>query len=300
MYRFLFSLLAALTVGLVACQSLYAQTDVPQQPAQTPTRLALEVTSLAGKPPAYQTVRSADSKTPADWYGLFRRVPGWQPQAGALPVVAVSILPRLEGDSVRIAVSVFLGQHHEQEKEIANYLARENEQLIVRELTEFGVEPFELKVVRVAPVHTNLPMARSSVPSLAVVNVEVNDSTLPSCKLTLQNLSGRDVLALGINVLVNGQKQLSATPQGEDGQVLIAAGTTAPLNALMMREAKATPAGYEPATPPQQEIVITAAVFSDGTYEGDELTARKFRAFMAGRKAELGRLLELLQHIKFA
>jgi hypothetical protein len=52
---------------------------------------------------------------------------------------------------------------------------------------------------------------------------------------------------------------------------------------------------YAPGPPPDQRVVITAAVFDDGWFEGDAATAADFRGFAAGRKAQIARLLPLLQ-----
>src|SRR5438128_2647702 len=80
-----------------------------QQQQSGPTGLALEITYYNGRPPTYQTVLAADFKGEGSWYGLFGHIPSWQPPAGSLPVQAVNVLPHVEGDTVRVEVSVFVG-----------------------------------------------------------------------------------------------------------------------------------------------------------------------------------------------
>jgi hypothetical protein len=106
--------------------------------------LALEVTYYRDRPPTYQQVIGRDTGSS---YGLFRRVPSWIPPAGSLPVRGVSIRDHLEGDAVRIEVSVLLGVGSEEKVEpVSTHLIHENEKITISELMRFGVEPFEVKV----------------------------------------------------------------------------------------------------------------------------------------------------------
>jgi hypothetical protein len=291
-------LLITLIILGVMCRAL-AVHAAPQQEQQTrpaPTGLALEIVFYQGKAPAYQPVSHPEAKQLGAWYALFGHVPSWQPAADALPVKAVNILPRLEGDHVRIAVSVHLGvRFFEREESVATYNVRENETISVGELARFGVVPFEIKLVRVNPVLTSPPPVVNKTESLAVSGIEAVHSTLPSYKVMLQNLSGKNVAALGVEVHVNGQRRISSMPQGEDGKAVIEAGATHKLYVAAANNAQMTRDGYTPETPPNQEIVITTVVFDDGSYEGDAQTAASFRAFQLGRKTQVARLVALLQ-----
>ncbi|HUQ33497.1 MAG TPA: hypothetical protein VM095_15350 [Pyrinomonadaceae bacterium] len=261
-----------------------------------PTGLALEIVFYQGKAPAYQPVSHPEAKQLGAWYALFGHLPSWQPAADSLPVKAVNILPRLEGDTVRISVSVHLGvKFFEREEPVATYNVRENETITVSELTRFGVVPFEIKLVRVNPVLTSPPPVVNNTQSLAVSGIEAFHSTLPTYKLTLQNLSGKNVAALGVEVHVNGQRRISSMPQGEDGKTVIEAGATHKLYVAAANNAQMTGDGYAPELPPNQEIIITTVVFTDGSYEGDAETAASFRAFQVGRKIQVARLVALLR-----
>jgi hypothetical protein len=252
--------------------------------------LALEVTYYRGRPPTYQQVIGSSS------YSLFRRVRSWTPPSGSFPVRAVSIRPRLEGDAVRIEVSVLLGVRSEDRLEpVSIHLIHENEKIAISELTRFGVEPFEVKVVRVTNSLTVHPLINSQAGSIAVVGIEPKKSTLPSYKVSVQNLSRQNVMALGVEVLVNGQKRRISMPHGKEGRPLIAPGAVYELSALGATDPLLTPEGYQPYSHPIQGIVITAAMFEDNSYEGDAKTAALFRAFMTGRKIQVARLLQLMQ-----
>jgi hypothetical protein len=292
-----------LTISLillaVMCQMFAVRVALGQEQQQTrpaQTGLALEIVFYQGRAPAYQTVPAPEAKQLGSWYALFGHVPSWQPAAGALPVKAVNILPHLEGERVRIVVSVHLGvKFFEKEEWVATYNILENETISVSELTRFGVLPFEIKLIRVNPVLTGPPPVVNQTSSLAVAGIEAVKSTLPSYKVMLQNLSNKNVVALGVEVHVNGQRQISSMPQGEDGQPVIEAGATHKLYVAAAHNMQMTQAGYTPQPPPNQEIIITTVVFDDGSYEGDADTASSFRAFQSGRKTQVARLVALLE-----
>src|SRR4051812_37805124 len=98
----LVSLLILFTIGLNAsAASVFAQ-----QVASGPTRLALEVTFYPGRKPAYEPVPGPDAKPSGAWFGLFARISSWQAPAGAPPMEAVRVISRVEGDAVRVTVSI--------------------------------------------------------------------------------------------------------------------------------------------------------------------------------------------------
>lgn len=261
-----------------------------------PTGLVLEVTYFKGRPPAYQPVPGQDSKPNGAWFGLFGHVPSWQPPAGFLPVQAVNILSHVEGDAVHVWVSVFVGaQYFDKELQVANYLIRENDKVRIDHLKQFGVEPFEIKVSRVSPTATALPQVVNRTESVAVLNLEANNSTLPSYKLQLRNLSNKSIIALGINVLVDNRLRKGGTPRGQDGKPLIEAGGIYNHNVSGAYNAQNAQGGYVPDVPPNQEIVITTAVFADGSYEGDARTAAAVRGFRMGEKIQVQKLIPLFQ-----
>ncbi len=141
------------------------------------------------------------------------------------------------------------------------------------------------------------PHVTSQAGSISVVAIENNRSTLPSYKITLQNHSGRSVMALGVEGHVNGHKRLVSMPFGKEAEPLIAPGATYEHNTPGLRDASLGSEGYRPNAPQFQEIVITAAMFDDNSYEGDAITAATFRALSIGRKIQLTRALSLIQSV---
>ncbi len=133
----LFTLIA---VGLaVSATNVFAQ----QEPS-APTRLALEVTYYPGRNPAYNTVPGPDSKPSGSWFGMFARTASWKAPAGATDVKeAVRVVSCVEGDAVRVTVSILSGRKaFENEQQVGTHLIRETEKISIDELKLFGIEPF--------------------------------------------------------------------------------------------------------------------------------------------------------------
>ena len=90
-------------------------------------------------------------------YTVIRAAEGAGANASETRVYGVKVAPRLEGDAVRVRLSILSGKFDEvtsceqvkalQEKPAASYLVRRGESVRVTEFERLGVEPFELKVV---------------------------------------------------------------------------------------------------------------------------------------------------------
>ena len=286
----LVSLLILFTIGLnVPAANIFAQ---------GPTRLALEVTFYPGRKPAYETVPGPESKPSGAWFGLFARIKSWQAPAGAAPVEAVRVISRVEGDAVRVTVSLLSGSKaFENEHPVGNYLIRETEKIRIEELKQFGIEPFEIKLIRVDPnVPPVPPVILKGVESVTVINAMAKETTLPSYRIILRSQSNKNIVALGVDVVAGGTVQMTSKPRGIDGQPLIPAGKEYWLTVSAPNRAQPAAGGYVPASPSDQQIQIKAAVFDDGTYEGEAETAAIVLGYQAGEKMELPRLIPLLEN----
>src|ERR1044071_3958413 len=218
----LFGLSILLTIGLtVPSARVFAQQDV-----SPPTRLALEVTFYPGRNPAYSTVPGPDSKPTGAWYALFARIPSWQPPAGAQPIEAVRVISRVEGDAVSVTVSTLSGKKAvENEQRVGTYVIRETEKISIDDLKRFGIEPFQIKLVRVNPnVPPVPPVILKGVESLVVINSMPKETTLPSYRIILRNQSSKNIVGLGVDVVSGGKVAITSKPRGIDGQPLIPAG----------------------------------------------------------------------------
>ena len=291
------ALTVAFAIGLLIIATANGQSPVGngQDLTPPPTNLVVEVYYYPKEAPAYMTVSPANSPPGGSWFARFREVPGWKAPSGALPVTAVDIKTLLTGDAVRVSVSVLMGKLHEQEKSVAVYSLHEGEKVRVQELAQFGVEPFELALVRVASANTDLPQFVSRAPSIELVTIQANLSTLPSHRLVLRNLSNKNVRVIMVRVLQGDRLLISGGRQEKEGKPLIFAGGVSEITSQAETRASATPGGYKPVPPENQTIEISMALFEDGSFEGDAESAAIFKAAVKGSKIQLDRIVRLMQ-----
>lgn len=284
-------LLALLFLLILPCSANAQQEDLPRQ---TPNGLVLEIVYYKNTAPAYQAISRPDGRPGVAWYARFGRIQNWQLPAGQLPIRAVNIASRLDGEVASATVSLLRGvKFHDQETMVGTYQLRENESVLVQELEGFGVEPFRISLKRITPAAPNQPVVKSLAKSLEIVGIEPQLSTLPRYKLTLRNLSEKNILALRIEIMRGGVVAVTSMPHGREGLPLIKAGAFFESNQPLNTRAVRTPGGFAPESPNPQETIIRAVVFEDGSYEGDPAPAAGFKAFTLGRKLALTRLLEL-------
>lgn len=270
----------------------FASPATAQQAASVQTPLALEVRYYPQQPPSYQSVYSSRSGT---WYGRFGHVRDWTQPPDSLAVTAVNIGVELAEGGVRVWVSVFLGQTHAQEKAVKSYILHEGEKVTVTELAQVGVEPFEIKLIRLTPLVGEAPQFISKAKSIELVVMEANLSTLPSYKVVVRNLSAKSVIALRLETTLSGRPAIVSMPQGREGTPIIAPGGTYELNAKLATRTTPTADGYSPVVLPNQVIEISSAMFEDGSFEGDSDGAITFAGFQKGRKLMLEKVLGVLQ-----
>jgi hypothetical protein len=267
-----------------------------QDGASAPTMLTLEVTYYPGRKPAYETVPGPNAKPGGAWFGMFAQIKSWQSPAGAPPVEAVRVVSRVEADGVRVTVSTLSGRKAlENEQQVGTYLIHETEKISIDELRRFGIEPFEIRLLRVNPTIAPVPpVILKGVESVVVLNAMPKETTLPSFRIILRNQSNKNIVGLGVDVVAEGKVQLTSKPHGIEGHPLIPAGKEYWLTVAAPNRAKSTSGGYEPTVPLGMEIQIKAAVFDDGTYEGEAETAIAVRGYRAGEKMELVKVISLL------
>jgi hypothetical protein len=176
-------------------------------------------------------------------------------------------------------------------------LIRETEKIRIDELKQSGIEPFEIKLIRVDPnVPPVPPIILKGVESVAVINAMPKETTLPAYRIILRSQSNKNIVALGADVVAEGKIQMSSRPRGIDGQPLIPAGKEYWLTVMAPKRAQPAPGGYVPTALSDPEIQIKAAVFDDDTFEGDAETAAVVLGYQAGEKMELPRLIPLLEN----
>ncbi len=272
--------------------STASKSQAPPIAVANPSRLALEVVYIPGTPPDYLTVPGSESRRAGAWYARFSSTPGWQLPKGSLPVAAVKIVSQFNGETVDIYVSVFKGRLHEREESVATYHLGENETRVVNELKSFGIEPFEIKVIRSSPTVVVPNNVINDTQSLEVITIKAANSTLPQYQLTLRNLSKKAISALWLGLQADGKLRISSLLHNPDGKPLIGAGDTYETRPFGVTRALEVGGGYVPRPLESQDVVLGAVVFDDGTWEGKDTRAATFRAFVAGRKYQISDVLK--------
>ena len=208
-------------------------------------------------------------------------------------VSLVWVAAHFEGEAWRIKVSVVRGEFYDRgEQEVANYAVRENEKVKISEVGEFGIDPFEVSIVRVVQVAAAQPAVRNKTESIEVLSVEAG--LLPSpYRLALSNRSHKRVSALEVRTYSGERMLLLKWPEGTWDRPLMEAGGTCEVEMPSAGGGQTTAYGYVPEQ--STSVEVTTVVFEDGTYEGEPYLAAVNRAERAGNKAQLERVVPLLR-----
>jgi hypothetical protein len=287
-----FKLLISVVILGASMASLRAQTA---QPINTGNPLVLEVQFLSGRPPSYQGVPRTEGKEWV-WYALFGKTASTPETAGLTPVSAVRLTPWMSGDTVTIRVSA-IREFRDADDPVGVYQAHEGETLTIDSLKKVGVDPFVIRVTRVALTETNPIPVINKTNSLEVLSNEPLLASLPAAKITLRNSAAKDVVALSVQTMRGKVTEMSGMPQNQEGQPLIKAGGTYELKEHVPVRPEQVPGGYQPTVPPGLTFTIETLVFADGTYEGNAVRAAKYRSFVCGHRSELKRLIPILQAV---
>ncbi|HKP73073.1 MAG TPA: hypothetical protein VJT82_09050, partial [Pyrinomonadaceae bacterium] len=273
----------------VACAPAFAQTTQKAAVKTGSGGFAVEILYTKDRPtyiPGNESV----------WFTRFQRIEGWRQPAGALPVRAVQVNSRVENETtVSLKVSVRQGErYHDVETLVATYRAGENDKIVVEELKQFGIAPITLRVLRAKPLSTALPYIDNRTSALEFLGIEPVDVSFPSYAVRLRNLSGKDIAAVQVYELNERGERSSVMPQLLHNEPLIKVGAVYELNAFCGNSGKLTEEGYAPEA--LRKVVISTAIFTDGSFDGDQLPAANANALWRGRKAQLERALSLVQN----
>jgi hypothetical protein len=273
---------------VVLCMAItatsFAQSTVSPEAADS---YVVEITYFKGRPLAYQKIGGWA------WYALFDRVADWKPKARELPVDAVQLSTRDEAGVVKVKVTVLRGRNHEIEDLVGEYPVGQTK-IAIQDLTRFGVVPFEVKLVRASTGVPDLPTIKNDTTSL-VVSVEPANAKIPSFKARYLNSSSKPVMAVAFRTTINGATKLIGMPQEREGKILIAPGAVYGHTIRYPVGLITESTGDLPESQRGLQLNIMAVVFADGTYEGDKVSAARYRGYKMGEKIQLSRILALLK-----
>ena len=278
---------ASLAAVFILCAATCAsQTAQGREASAPPTGLALETDTKEG-PVGHTSV-------PGRFFGgRYRRLPDWHPPAGSQQPRTFKLTNEPEGDGVRVKVFALMDRFHEQEVLLGDYLLRAGEKAAVEAMRTYGYEPMEVRVVRVTRAPAHLPVAMSAVPSVVVVGVEENQqANFPAYKVTLRNVSDRDITRLEVRTYRGGKGSSVQWPRAEQNRPLLKAGGVYELKVMGGGGGLRSPEGYTPSAPDSVEVI--SAVFADESYEGERRSAVSHIVGLRGQKMQLVRALALL------
>lgn len=257
--------------------------------------LILEVTYDKENKPAYVYVTDHILQSRGNLFSNFQRVANWH-SAGTFPVKSVKIVSRPEGNAVKVKISVLTGQMpREKEQTVANYTLRENEKIAVNDLAKYGIEPFEIRAVGLTLAASDLPQIINKTGSLTVEKLEPVNSETPSVKLVLANNSDKAVSALTYQVSSGKSLRSSGRPENMDGKILIKPGerfqAVIPNGGFGVKNSVGQTVSLES----NRTITISAVVFEDDSFEGEDAEAARFLVVKFARKIQTKKILALLE-----
>ena len=156
--------------------------------------------------------------------------------------------------------------------------ARLGQRIEVKELAKLGYVPITYRVVSAVPPAGSHPDLISKAPSIEILLLEEKRGTY---KLTLHNKSQRDLMAYAsVRDEGNNTRTTSVVQSYDPSHPLIPAGAT-----------------YAREFAPMPHAVLAAALFADGSHEGDSEVAATLYAAQLGMKTEGRRADPLIRRI---
>jgi hypothetical protein len=231
-----------------------------------------------------------------------RRIATWKPSEEAPAEVSVlRVQFWLEEGAVRVEVMAYLGRNPPSSRssdwdklktvKVASRLVHENETISIDEIERFGIEPFQVKVLRAEPWSIGPPEITNKTQALVVASTA---EERPVYILTVRNVSQKQITAIRWYGLENGRR---AGGSGLSGARVIAAGDVFEIRQRfgIAEEAKAEGAQRQQSL--KREIVIAAILFDDGAFEGEADAAAEMAAHLAGEGIQLLHAIQLLKNI---
>lgn len=259
----------ALITALFLATTVVGQTQQPalkpanqtRTPEPTPP-LKLEVRYNPELPPAYLDVRGPTQKPTWIWVTRFVKKPGSQDLADELPVRAVRFETQFNGETTDVRVTVLRGKKgFEREDLVGLFKLGLGDSRLLSELASFQVEPIYIAISD-GPFPLPLPPALEvRVGAVEIVSIESEGTPLPAYRILFRNVSQKNIAALQVFV-VNGPIGLL---RGVEGRPLIEPGE------LHQQYLPLPPAPGNTDRSGKGNIytvVVSSAVFEDGTYEG--------------------------------
>ena len=286
-------------VVLVFASTLFGQDPPtlkpdPTQPAKQLTPpLALEIQYNSTLPPSYLSIEGADVEPHWMWFTRFVTLPGAPTPEASKKINAVRITSHWNGETADIRVTLLRGPQMAHEELVTSYHSAIDQAKTINQLEGYGIEPFKIKLVSPQAHPPPAPNLENRTASIQILQISPEGFPLPAYRATFRNFSAKNVVALMVNLYANGSPGPSAFFQGEAGGPLIES------NRMFEESLPATvPQGngssYVPGSAPANSIVVSSAIFTDGTFEGDLAPACMYEKIVFRRKAWVKGVLKIM------
>lgn len=291
MKKFLMQAAVVLVVSSCAVMA-QEQKPAPQASKIDPSRLLLEVRENRNHPPGYSEINRAGESKKWVWVTRFERIPGRE--ASGKPISAIRFEPVFNGETVDVKVTLLRGtKGFEQEDLVGVYQVGIGEQKTIGELDQFGIEPIKISVAHTVPPVPPPPSFENKTKAIEVVSVQAENLPRPAYKLTIRNVSDKNISTVRIDTTFDGRRAGAVNMHGEDGRAVLQPGDVAE-RWISAATTVTTPTGYAPGVPSAVTIKISTVVFDDMSFEGELETACSMEGFVIGRRIWLKRLVTLL------
>lgn len=279
---------------------LCTATIVHAQTPSTPPRFALQIQREA-LPPTFLIVSEEENASTS----LLSQLPvrsGSMYDSNNLPT-AVEIECKLNGDAIAITTKVAFGAFDKSgstttaghpQQSLGDFSVRLNDSIVLEKMADYGLQPWSIKVVS-AQIAGPVKLANvSRVPS---IQIEIAGQDLYGYDVKLRNISSRAVTNLVIsNSLHDPNSFMGFAASGSDGPPLIEPGATHDVRYPCARSEQAASADAASSAPPCT-FVLEAALFADGSFEGDARTAARMESRDLAQESQRRRIRQLVQSI---
>jgi hypothetical protein len=200
-------------------------------------------------------------------------------QEAAKDFTAVYIVGIAENEELKIRLSILYnelseqGWKNKQEKEIGNFTILAGNSLSPLELLKFGIEPFEIKVIRNKPVmlkSQEYPRLFNFTNLLDVVEVE---KSIDGYRFSFKNISNKKIIAF----------ELWSGSNGWGGGGLIPGEIFEEGNSFAAPDIE------------KYGLTLKMILFEDRTYEGDAKSATRYFARWEGEAVQAAKLLPMIE-----
>jgi hypothetical protein len=264
-----------------------------QAPVQQP-RFALEI-SEDGFPPRFVNVPEGPQVVLDSMFFDLHQLPGY----GARNLEkrkpsAVDLVCKMDGDAVAISAAVIFGPFDPTDtsvsleghpkQEVGKFSSHLDESIDLRGMEQFGLQPWTIKIVNAQmPGPASLPIL-NEVPS---IQPEILGKDREGYRIALRNLSLRAVTAFLVETTLDHHSisQLSALiAPGANHEFRVFCDTSAPVTSNAPGPA---PCAFN----------LKAALFADGSYEGDASSAATLAVRPIAAQIQSRRVHELIDNI---